>query len=31
MMAADGGARARADLAPAGGRHIEQMLFVLET
>ena len=30
MMAADGGARARADLAPAGGRHIEQMLFVLE-
>jgi Asp-tRNA(Asn)/Glu-tRNA(Gln) amidotransferase A subunit family amidase len=29
-MAADGGARARADLAPAGGRHIEQMLFVLE-
>jgi Asp-tRNA(Asn)/Glu-tRNA(Gln) amidotransferase A subunit family amidase len=30
MMAADGGARARADLAPAGGRHIDQMLFVLE-
>jgi Asp-tRNA(Asn)/Glu-tRNA(Gln) amidotransferase A subunit family amidase len=30
MMAADGGARARADLAPAGGRHTEQMLFVLE-
>jgi amidase len=30
MMAADGGARARADLAPAGGRHMEQMLFVLE-
>jgi Asp-tRNA(Asn)/Glu-tRNA(Gln) amidotransferase A subunit family amidase len=30
MMAADGGARARADLAPANGRHIEQMLFVLE-
>jgi amidase len=30
MMAADGGARARADLAPAGGRHTEQMLFVLD-
>jgi amidase len=30
MMAADGGARARDDLAPAGGRHIEQMLFVLD-
>ncbi len=30
MMAADGGARARADLAPAKGRHIDQMLFVLE-
>src|SRR5262249_20918788 len=30
MMAADGGARVRADLAPAGGRHIDQMLFVLE-
>jgi Asp-tRNA(Asn)/Glu-tRNA(Gln) amidotransferase A subunit family amidase len=30
MMAADGGARVRADLAAAGGRHIEQMLFVLE-
>jgi amidase len=30
MMAADGGARARADLAPADGRHIDQMLFVLE-
>ena len=30
MMAADGGARARSDLAPAGGRHIEQMLFVLD-
>ena len=30
MMAADGGARARADLAPAGGRHVEQLLFVLE-
>ncbi len=30
LMAADGGARARADLAPAGGRHTEQMLFVLE-
>jgi Asp-tRNA(Asn)/Glu-tRNA(Gln) amidotransferase A subunit family amidase len=30
MMAADGGARARADLAPAAGRHIDQMLFVLE-
>jgi len=30
MMAADGGARARDDLAPAEGRHIDQMLFVLE-
>jgi len=30
MMAADGGARARADLAAANGRHTEQMLFVLE-
>ena len=30
MMAADGGARARADLAPAGDRHTEQMLFVLD-
>ncbi len=30
MMVADGGARVRADLEPAGGRHIEQMLFVLE-
>jgi amidase len=30
MMAADGGARARADLSPARGRHTEQMLFVLE-
>jgi Asp-tRNA(Asn)/Glu-tRNA(Gln) amidotransferase A subunit family amidase len=30
MMAADGGARARADLAPAEGRHTDQMLFVLE-
>jgi len=30
MMAADGGARVRADLAPAGGRHTDQMLFVLE-
>jgi amidase len=30
MMAADGGSRVRADLAPAGGRHTDQMLFVLE-
>jgi Asp-tRNA(Asn)/Glu-tRNA(Gln) amidotransferase A subunit family amidase len=30
MMAADGGARARADLAPAGGRHVEQMTRLLE-
>jgi amidase len=30
MMAADGGARARADLAAAGGRHTDQMLFMLE-
>ena len=31
MMAADGGARARADLAPAGGRHIGQMSWLLES
>jgi amidase len=31
MMAADGGARARADLAPAGGRHVEQMTWLLES
>ena len=30
MMAADGGARARADLAPAGGRHVPQMTWLLE-
>lgn len=30
MMAADGGARARADLAPAGGRHVPQMTRLLE-
>ena len=30
MMAADGGARARADLAPAGGRHMAQMSWLLE-
>lgn len=30
MMAADGGARARADLAAAGGRHIPQLLWLLE-
>jgi amidase len=30
MMAADGGAKARADLAPAGGRHIEQMAWLLD-
>jgi ABC-type sugar transport system ATPase subunit/Asp-tRNA(Asn)/Glu-tRNA(Gln) amidotransferase A subunit family amidase len=29
LMAADGGARARADLAPAGGRHVEQMSRLL--
>jgi Asp-tRNA(Asn)/Glu-tRNA(Gln) amidotransferase A subunit family amidase len=30
MMAADGGARARADLAPAQGRHVPQMSWLLE-
>jgi len=30
LMAADGGAKARADLAPAGGRHVEQMSRLLE-
>jgi len=30
LMAADGGARARADLAPASGRHVEQMSRLLE-
>jgi Asp-tRNA(Asn)/Glu-tRNA(Gln) amidotransferase A subunit family amidase len=30
MMAADGGARAREDLEPAGGRHAEQMSSLLE-
>jgi amidase len=30
MMAADGGAQARADLAPAGGRHTRQMASLLE-
>lgn len=30
MMAADGGARARADLEPAGGRHVPQMRRLLE-
>ena len=30
MMAADGGARARADLDPAGGRHVPQMTQLLE-
>ena len=30
MMAADGGARARADLAAAGGRHVPQMVWLLE-
>lgn len=29
MMAADGGERARADLAPAGGRHVPQMSWLL--
>jgi Asp-tRNA(Asn)/Glu-tRNA(Gln) amidotransferase A subunit family amidase len=29
-MAADGGARARADLAPAGGRHVPQLARLLE-
>jgi Asp-tRNA(Asn)/Glu-tRNA(Gln) amidotransferase A subunit family amidase len=31
MMAADGGARARADLEPAGGRHVPQIPWLLET
>lgn len=31
MMAADGGARARADLAPAGGRHHPQVDWLLES
>ena len=30
MMAADGGARARADLAGANGRHVPQMTWLLE-
>ena len=30
MMAADGGARARADLSPADGRHVPQMAQLLE-
>ncbi len=30
MMAADGGARARADLAAADGRHVEQLAWLLE-
>lgn len=30
LMAADGGAQARADLAPAGGRHVGQMRRLLE-
>jgi amidase len=30
LMAADGGARARADLAAAEGRHVPQMLWLLE-
>jgi amidase len=30
MMAADGGAQARADLAPAGGRHVPQVGELLE-
>ena len=30
MMAADGGAQARADLAPAGGRHVPQVEWLLE-
>jgi Asp-tRNA(Asn)/Glu-tRNA(Gln) amidotransferase A subunit family amidase len=30
MMAADGGARARADLAPAQGRHVPQMTWLLD-
>ncbi len=31
MMAADGGARARADLAPADGRHVSQVSELLES
>ena len=31
MMAADGGAQARADLAPAAGRHVPQMVELLES
>ncbi len=31
MMAADGGARARDDLAGAGGRHVDQMRSLLDT
>ncbi len=31
MMAADGGARARADLATAGGRHVPQMARLLDS
>jgi len=30
LMAADGGARARADLAPAGGRHADQLRQLLD-
>jgi amidase len=30
MMAADGGAQARADLSPAGGRHVPQVTELLE-
>ncbi len=30
LMASDGGRRAREDLAPAGGRHVEQMRRLLE-
>jgi Asp-tRNA(Asn)/Glu-tRNA(Gln) amidotransferase A subunit family amidase len=30
MMAADGGAQARADLEPAGGRHVPQVTWLLE-
>jgi amidase len=30
MMAADGGAQARADLEPAGGRHVPQVPWLLE-
>jgi amidase len=30
MMAADGGAQARADLAPANGRHVPQVSWLLE-